>query len=249
MDTVRPVATEARWWRGPARLEDGWLVLDAERAEAYHPIEERDLLYDVAAIGTPREAVEAVERYGLLWTRADGDDPRERFADWERELNKVRGALNIHRLLYEARQGSREAVTELGQYRETIATALGAERESEGGDELRAAASQLLALAVSSGLEGVEERVVADVTLDLGDGQAGAPGRFRLSAQPPHLLGFVYHALAMAVVGSHPARRCGECGRVFPLGDKRQQYCTNLCAGRARYHRWAKRKQEADDGG
>jgi hypothetical protein len=71
-------STTLRWWRAPAWLEDDDTVWDPARAEWYNTQDlGYDVLFDLAAVTTAREAAAFVAAYGPLTVSPDGP-PRER---------------------------------------------------------------------------------------------------------------------------------------------------------------------------
>jgi hypothetical protein len=53
---------------------NGWVELDTSRPiEEYHPVSEPNLLFELADIRRPQEAVKFIRRYGLLWHGPDTD--------------------------------------------------------------------------------------------------------------------------------------------------------------------------------
>lgn len=66
------------------------------------------------------------------------------------------------------------------------------------------------------------------------------PGSVRLGILPQSLLGFCYLSVAQTLErrADGPIESCPECGRVFVIRDKRQQYCEPACAARARWKRF-----------
>lgn len=69
------------------------------------------------------------------------------------------------------------------------------------------------------------------------------PGDFVLTLRPPNLLARAYVEVALDMTGGVPVSACPVDGRPFPVRDPRQIYCSEQCAGRARYRRFATRKK------
>ncbi len=60
------------WAKGPARVEDGYVVLDEGRARPYYIYEDDDLVFDLLDLFRPHalnpsEVVRFVRRHGLLY--------------------------------------------------------------------------------------------------------------------------------------------------------------------------------------
>lgn len=230
------------WLRGPAALDDGWVVLDLERAREYQP-SEAGLPYDLAAVSAPADVIAFVQRHGLLRHGPGADEHRERLRDFEEQALGLRYILRVYqelrRGLSEDRGESVEGLRALrGELRPALSDFFEAPASSD--EELLAQASVTIAQGISQGLEGVEESVGAAVV------GGGSPGLFGFAPRPPDLVGYAYHQLAMAVVSRAAMRTCAECGRFFPVKDRRQRFCTPTCASRARYRRWSKRQSKED---
>lgn len=234
------------WLRGPARYADGWIELDSGRAEEYHPMEEVDLLYDLAAIQRPDEAVAFARRYGLLRHGRDGCEHREQFGKWQDVATVLTGLLVATRTLREAIEGDPDARADLWSRFEPITGKHFGARVTPGSDgELFDQVSKWVAWGVNEGLEGVEVqlRAASDLLPASGGSAPGPPGLFLFSPRPKDLVGYAYHQLALALANRVPMHECPACRRFFVVADRRQNYCSPTCAGRVRYRRWAERKR------
>lgn len=234
---IKPVPTP--WLRGEATHEHGWIVLDPSRSAEYQPYEEGDLLWDLAAIRRPIDAVEFVRRYGLLRHGPGSSDFRERFSDWEQEARTLTGYLMLYRALRGALQGDGESLEELRDTWEPNLRPLPSPRGQRlDVSALYRPASEFIAAGISAGLQGAEERVSAAASWENATtGERGNPGAFLLVASTPHLLGHAYHQFALLVVNQKPVAICIACGRVYLVTDPRQNYCTPACARRTRARR------------
>lgn len=227
-----------QWLRGVASRDGDWITLDPGRAETYHPLEQADLLFDLAAIHRPEDAVAFVGRYGLLRHGPGSDTFREHIKKWEDAALRLRFILRLHRTIQGAIGGDRDSLIELREvWQPGIAANFQAPAASD--DELLAQASKAVAWAVSDGLEGVQQRVSAAV--EWGNGPAGA---YLFSVSPPNLLGYAYHQLALALVSRVPMAPCADCGRFFVVDDPRKRYCSSTCSARTRQRRLAKKARE-----
>ncbi len=237
MLTGRAVKGEPRpWLRGPATFEDGWIVLDRERATEYQPYSEKGMVFELAAVQTHHDALAFVQRYGLLRHGPDAQEWREPLEEWQSEALTLRGILYLLRALRQGLEGDMEDLR--ARWRGAIAPLFLASPEND--QELLAQAAKAVALVVSEGLENVEEGIAAMGV----DWEEGSIGEFRLAARPRDLLGYVYHELAMLIVNRAPLNVCAECGRVFPITDPRQKYCSSACGSHARYRRWRDKHAE-----
>jgi hypothetical protein len=237
-----PVAYEPTpWLRGPARFSRGWIELDHTRAEEYQPYELRGIVFDFAGIHTPAEAVQFVERYGLLWAGPQAREFREPWEAWLEEIHALHTTLALYSMVRQAVDGDQDALAALRLVGPSLAQIFKAPAEND--EELLEQASVAVAWLISENLDGVEQRVAPAVLWDRGDGQPGAPGEYLIFVRTPHLLGYIYSEFALLVVGRVPMMQCHECGRLFPLHDARQRFCSARCANRQRYRRWAERRR------
>jgi len=104
-------------------------------------------------------------------------------------------------------------------------------------------ASIYVADRVSAGLTDVGTGLQAECERILPDGSQGRVGQFAIATRAPDLLRAAYSGLSLWLCGSVPARVCEGCGRVFAVKDPRQRFHDPRCAQRARYRRFADRKE------
>ena len=238
-------AQQPQWLRGEARYDRGWLSLDRATTEEYQPFQESGLLFDLAAVREPQDAIAFVRRYGLLRHGPDDADLREPFSQWQADATTLAGMLAMTRAVRASAAGDEDASAELWQVWEPgLRRAFQAPAADD--DELRQQASVAVAWLVSEGLKGAEERLEADVQWGYGPEEGGGdPGQFHLSIHPPSLLALIYHQLAMLLTGRVPLGTCEECGRFYAMDDPRKRFCSPTCASRSRRRRW----RERQDGG
>jgi len=237
------------WIRGDARYEDGAIVLT--NPVEYQPYAHKGYVDALSQVRTPADAVEFARRFGLLRRGPGAMELREPYSQWEQEVSLLNKLLRLYVTIQtaldeDAPARRRRALDELWEvwqpawrdifrHPETDEIA-----EPETDEDLLFLASTFLAVGINYGLEGTQEAI--DV-LRTAEGEP-VVGHFDFFGQPPHLLGIVYHELAMLVVSRAPMRYCEECGRAFVVVDQRQRYCGKSCANRPRYKRWdAKRRQ------
>lgn len=103
------------WARGPARVRDGFVELEA--ASVYTPADEGvdDLPFALAGIRSANEAVAFARRFSLLRTPPSAAVHRERLADWKilaaaRRDATRRDALGLYSSARAARDGDEDAV-------------------------------------------------------------------------------------------------------------------------------------------
>ncbi len=232
---------EPTWWlRGPnVHYRAGWIEMDRVGAELYQPITEEGLVFALASVNEPQDAVEFVRRYGLLWSTPEAEELREPFARWEEATLHLRMALLTTRGLQRAVAGEldgwdllRSLQTAWSPLFETAAT---------DDEDLLLHASSFVAWLVSEGLKGTEQRLDASSRWDGGD-----PGGFVLNVHAPHLLAYMYHELAMLLAAKRPLMTCAECSASFPMTDSRQRFCSTTCANRARHRRYRQRMRQKE---
>jgi len=246
-----------RWWRGPAKLDGEWIVLDRARAEEYRMADmlEKSVASDFAAIKHPREALEFVAQYGLLEHGIPGaDDHRERWSVWEGRARQVSDLFTMYRALTGAMAGEAEALDAL--WKEALPNVLTrpvvrVQREGRTveqlyvkpqdpatDEELFLLASRWIMAIINVGLRGGSGEHHVEMWIDVEE-----PGHFVIAPMPPNVAALVYYQAALHIVQHDPLGRCEECSRFFHIADRRQRYCSATCAGRARQRRWARRKR------
>jgi hypothetical protein len=227
------------WARGPARIENGEIILDEERAEVYafgSPQDSERMALDLAALlrqgAAQRDAVGFADRYGLLWHGADdlgSGECREPLEEWWIEA----GRLNLVGALYQAimdskRDGSEKPVQNL--LRRSAAMGFPSLR-SESGNYVQsyiAGASIILQDIVNDGLYAGPNEIPPSHT---GKRKcwwglaAVGPGEFRLTQYPPDLLSRAYSAFAALIANNVPTRSCKVCGKLFRPKSRRSEAC------------------------
>jgi len=233
----------ATWLRGPANYENGWIVLDRERAREYQPFGERDLLLDLATVRSTYEATAFVQRYGLLRHGSGSKEFRERFADWDAEASRLRVILNLYLTLRQALEGDAEALDRLREVwepapGETSPAAIPSDQQ------ILVSTSSLIGQRISERLLGAKEGFM---TRRDEDGRL-KPGEFHFFIALPDLLTMAYYELGRVLSGRVPLATCAECGRAFEVKDRRQKYCSKTCGSRARYRRWSEKRRLEGEG-
>jgi hypothetical protein len=227
------------WAKGPARIENGEIALDEERAEVYKfktPEDSERMAFDLAALSrqgsTESDAVGFAGRYGLLWHGADdlgSGECREPLQEWWIEA----GRLNFVGALYQAivdskRDGSEKPVQSL--LRRSAAIGFPSLRsESEGYvQSYIAGASVILQDIVNDGLYAGPNEILPSRT---GKRRcwwglaAVGPGEFRLAQYPPDLLSRAYSAFAAVIANNVATRSCKVCGKLFRPKTRRSVAC------------------------
>ncbi len=224
------------WLRGKARYEAGWIVLEAP--DEYSMIEEvGGATFALAGIHEPADAVAFAERYGLLWHGPGADELRESFARWQEEAARLLFLMECYQQVYRAQRGDQDAIRILWELWEQGIRPAFAEVATTDADLLDQA-SVVIADSITAGLTGVEQGFVSTVIFE-----DGRPDQFAFSPRLPHLLAAVYLELAMLLNHRQPLHSCVSCGRLFLGTDPRRRYCSESCANRVRYRRWAERRR------
>lgn len=240
------------WHRGPASFTDGQIVLDRSRATEYAPLvsTDDDLVFQLAAVQTPDDALAFTQRYGLLLSRAD-EDPAESFEGiWLTVAETFREwfeALRTIQLLRADDPGDEGAAAMAAWCSSGVKVmtvdASGPVRSEWDAATVADLGAQRLATAVTSWMDdAVRIGVAPDSELD-GDGS-----RFVLAPRPTHLAAYAVYRFSLLLVRDVSIRRCEDCGRAFEVTDKRKRFCDQTCAGRARQRRWTRKKKEEVEG-
>jgi hypothetical protein len=218
------MGTGSTWVRGAATVRRGWVVLDERTTSTYSPLDEPDLLREFVAIRSSRDIARYASRFGLLrGARALG--PREPLADWWDEIGLVSGALKIQ---LDAMAAMTDDEGDVARFREDWQATLPAGVPAPASDaELIVEARAAVLAAVNRGLAGAQ----LEISMEPSQGYALSP---RIS----DLIGFIYFGLAKVLIEEPPLARCLECGAPFAVHDKRQRYCSERHANRARYRRF-----------
>lgn len=226
------------WVRGPARYdrERDEIVITRSRTEQYIPAEEPSLLFDLADVSSPDDAVVFAQRFGLFTKGPDDKELRERFRDMREEAEMLWLYLRLYEVIRRALRGVADARRELAsiwyQRLEESARALEGfgvtTRPPDDDDELVEWCIAFLAWMTNEGMRGCELVVFGE-----SDG-------WSVAGWPNSLLGHAYQELAFLIGERRPVLVCEECGRVFPVSHGRQRFCDPACSNRSRNRRWRK---------
>jgi hypothetical protein len=264
---MRAVRVEGEWTRGNARWdEDGEIVelVDDDRLELYDWRIAPQLPYDLAAIRHPVDVLAFVKRWGPLHGTEEEPDALI-------DVDDVMSAgLDMNWLLY--LYGLIRPSVSDPDARDRMAEHWGALYAGEWGGSLRrwlhepstrnvprdvqehilrSFDFEQLAIDVRQEIEEefwdqVEQTTFSVRSLDylepLPD-EAEPPGDFMLTARPNDLLARAHVEVALQMTAGVTVGTCPEDGRIFAVRDPRQIYCSDQCAGRARYRRWAERNR------
>lgn len=232
------VVEQPEWVKGPARVKNGEIVLDENRAERYFFYESEqanDVAFDLAAMALhrsgrdPQQAVAFARRYGLLWHGADklgSGSCRESLDSWWHEAEKMYTVLAMSMKLGEAlREGSATPVR-------TWFEGLGVGFETDEG--YLAAATTIIARLINQGLQDSRWGMVT-----------GDVGELRLAHYPPNLVSAAFASLGSLVATKAEFKECPGCGRIFEPKSGKQKYHDPQCATRARQQKWKREKPRA----
>lgn len=209
------------WTRGPVQLEPDFLVFEPQAAKPYVAAAEDRLLWRLLAIVDDEEALGFARRFGPL--RPLGEDGRESLAEWRMEAGLLHGTLHLQADLSPARLADPGGIAALRARWEDAMPGLPAPRSDRA---LLFETTGAIVEALNRGLAATTVRV--DST----------GGEMRVVHVPTSLLGLAYLQLARLIADDDMVRRCLECGRVFPVQDRRQRYCSERHASRARLRRF-----------
>jgi hypothetical protein len=231
------------WARGPAWVEDGYVVLDEARATPYYIFEPPNLLFDLLNVYRPTglEASDVtgfVRRYGLLH-HGEGElgsgQCRESLDKWHEELADLDTTARLYIDLAEsARNGLTESMRERFAHIPTPSDEPHPEDE-----EFLGAASIVLAEWITEGMQDTKAGLASTVWLDT---QPQGPTTFLLSQLPPNLVAAAYSQFAFLIANKAPLATCPGCGRLFHPKSGKQKYCTSSCASTSRWRRWNDRQ-------
>jgi hypothetical protein len=219
------------WVRGPARIVDGELILDEDRAERYRPDNLGRAIFELAAASDYQGFRAFVRRYGLLWHGPESlgtGECRESVSGWQQAAYEARVVVLLYMKLREAeRTGSADPVRSLDM------TWPGLPETSNDKDYLKQ---------VSGGLAGLINNHVAQYPTVLIPAfsfeEKAPPGEFVFGHQPPNLHAALYTTFATMIAQRAELKECVGCGRIFHPESGKQKYCTKSCASTSRWRRW-----------
>jgi len=214
------------WERCPVAIDGDALHFEVEAAKPYVAGSEDGLLWDLVRVADEEEALRFARRYGPL--RPLAADAREPLDTWLLEAGLLHGTLHLHADVSPARLSDPGGIAALRARWEDTMPDVPAPRSDKA---LLFETTGAVVEALNRGLEESCVRVDA------------SGGGLRVVHVPTSLIGLVYLQLARLVAAEDMLRRCLECGRVFPVQDKRQRYCSERHASRARLRRFREGKR------
>lgn len=226
------------WARGPARVEDGYVVLDEGRATPYYIFEPPDLLFDLLNVYQPggleaSDVTGFVRRYGLLYhgeVDLGSGECRESLETWQDELESLNLVTRLYIDLVESKKnGPTETM------REVFSVVEDSDDPAPTDEEYLQAVSVALAEWITEGMQDTKAGLVSTVGLNT---QPRGPTTFLLSQLPPNLVAAAYSQFALLIANKALLATCPGCGRMFHPKSGKQRYCTPSCASTSRWRRW-----------
>ena len=232
------------WARGPARVQDGYVILDEDRATTYFIFEPHDLLFDLLEVYRPsgvepRDAIRFVRRYGLLH-HGEKDlgtgECRESLDVWHDELESLNLVVRLYvDLVTSVDHGPTETMREVFSVIEVP------DHPEPTDEEYLATVSVALAEWITEGMQDTKAGLVSTVRLDT---LPRGPATFLLAQLPPNLIAAAYSQFAFLIANKAPISTCPGCRRMFNPKSGKQKYCSPGCASTSRWRRWKDKQIE-----
>lgn len=232
------------WVRGPARVEEGYVILDEGRAEPYFLFEPTDLVFDLLEVYDPdsldpKTVTRFARRYGLLYHGAadlGSGHCRESLDGWHEDLATLNLVARMYMGLIES---VKNGLTE--EMRQTFKF-MNVPKGHEPTDKERLeAVSVALAEWITEGMEGTRAGLASTCSLDV---EPRDPTTFLLLQRPTNLLTAAYSQFAFFIAHKAPILACPGCGRLFVPKSGKQKYCMPSCASTSRWRRWKEHQVE-----
>jgi hypothetical protein len=221
----------SEWVRGPARIVDGEIILNENRAERYMPDNLGRAIFELAACSDYQGFRAFLRRYGLLWHGPDSlgtGECRESVSGWQRAAYEARVVVLLYIKLREA-----ERISSADPVRSLDMTWPGLTQTPSDEDYLKQ---------VSGGLAGLINNHVAQYPTVLIPAfsfeEKAPPGEFVFGHQPPNLHEALFTIFATMIAQRAELKECVGCGRIFHPESGKQKYCTKSCASTSRWRRW-----------
>jgi hypothetical protein len=225
------LAGPPEWERGRAVFRDPYICL--ETRERYLPYEEDvgALLFELAAVEQPTDAVAFACRFGLLRARPDAAVAREPFTVWQQVARSLTGILKLYVLVRESATDE-SAAMQLAQIMRELRRHADAQRSFLDGYDARRQASIVIAEAVNAGLGGATERLVSAASVEQHQQRhviRGEPDHFFFAPELINLEGLAYHQLALTLADRSDIFICDRCERPRPRTHGNQKHCSTRC--------------------
>ncbi|MCA1729908.1 MAG: hypothetical protein LC751_11035, partial [Actinobacteria bacterium] len=220
-----------------ARIADGEVVLDEERAERYTPHNIDQAIFELAAASDYQDLRAFVRRYGLLWHGPDSlgtGECRESVSDWQTAVYEAATVVLLYMRLREAaRTGSADPVRSLGMTWEGVP-------ETPNDEDYLKQMSMGLAGLVNNHVRRYPTVLIPAFRFE----DEADVGQLVFGRQPPNLHVALYTQFATMIAQRVDLKECSGCGRIFSPQSGKQKYCTKSCANTSRWRRWKDRQAE-----
>ena len=227
------------WIRGPARVENGEIVLDEGRAQRYALRDVDEVVFELAGLRDTDAVRTFVQRYGLLFHGQNSCGTgkcRESLDTWQQVVREVNITIGLYRALREAaKTGSASPVRSFLEGRRWGGLPL-----PENDEDYLKQNSSVLAAMISNHLSRCSTTLIPAFPLD----KNTDPGKFVFSLRPRDLLAAAYVSFATLVAQRAELRECLGCGRLFHPESGKQKYHDAACASTSRWRRWKDRQAE-----
>ena len=90
----QPHLSAEHWTRGKARHEGDLIVL--EDPEHYRLFRGKGIPFALAGVRDPQDAVHFANTYGLLRSGRNAGEQRERFRDWQQDIDRILHAIDLY---------------------------------------------------------------------------------------------------------------------------------------------------------
>jgi hypothetical protein len=240
---TRMRAYHPEWLKGPATFDGEYIVMTRHLTQPYRLVGDWALLFDLAAVRRPDDAIAFVRKHGMLRHGTNSAFLREPFSEWLEAAYTLSNLLDLYNLIQAASDedtAARETLWETWAVR--LRPLLQPMPTSDA--ELLSGASRALATLVNEGLRNVQVQINSEVEWAVGRNATGSPRAFTLAPGTPDLLGVSYLTLAMLVSLRMPLRTCRGCRRRFAPTHASQQYHDRACAIQARQRKMSAKQKK-----
>lgn len=214
--------------------------MDCQRGTSYEPLSEPRVGLELTHVKTPTDVVAFATRFGLLGSTRD-----------------MTGILRPEDLIAQAREPVATFLAAAADLRWIVKTAIDVRRGTQGDasaiarlrEDFRRTDDRSVLLGASTWVAWGLSNGVIDARPHIYDraqmGEPVAPGLLRVGILPETLVETCYLTIALLLADKEPLERCSECQRLFIVEDARQKFCTPVCANRARFKRFDRKRKEA----
>lgn len=226
------------WYRGPAKIEDGFVELDLDQA-THVQVRHYDVHMALALTNLRSEAdiVEFVGQYGLLASPPGSRDHyREKVGDFLFTATNLAQTLVAGQAVREASDPLNDhAATALDWLREELSDDLAIDARSlrQDREKLLRFWSRHVTNMLNAGMQSIRPAIL-DAKLSSATDEAG---HFTFLFDGPTLRDLAYFRVARLLTEELHVRKCQGCELLFHPTDKRQRFHDAACANRSRQRR------------